>query len=245
MLTVHTPPLHRSSLFAALDDDLHLERIAGGNESEVYCTDDRRYVVKVKGEDGGSLADVVELARTMRNAADAFAADIGPEHRIPNYFLVARNERGEAHPVVIQPYYRDAQPLFVIDYAALSRAERQQIARQLLRIIRRSWAAYWRRGRMPDLYGRTSTSHAERIRANRWYKFPHRLWSFIIKRNLLRSHNLMLLHDPAPRLILVDYDPVRRSQLYQFVYYKVRLLLFLRDLILIGVMWLCGRVPRA
>ena len=43
-----TMNLHKNQLFACLDIDLHLERIAGGNESEVYRTDDGHFVVKLK-----------------------------------------------------------------------------------------------------------------------------------------------------------------------------------------------------
>ncbi len=80
---------------------------------------------------------------------------------------------------------------------------------------------------MPDLYGRASTSKAERKRLNTWRMLPWRLWSFFVQRNLLRSHNLLLTAAPERRLILVDYDAVPHSKLYQFFYYMVRLLLFL------------------
>jgi len=50
---------------------------------------------------------------------------------------------------------------------------------------------------------------------------------------------------PERRIILVDYDPVQRSKLYQFVYYNARCALFLRDLVLIGVMVSGGDVPNA
>jgi len=237
------PTLHRNQLFAPLDADLHLERVAGGNESEVYCTDDRRYVVKVKPADSGAVAEAVATAHVMRRAAAGFAGMVGPEHTIPSYFIVSANARGNAQPVIIQPYYQEAVPLFAIDYAELDGPDRRHIARQLLRIVRRSLAAYLRTGRMPDIYGRTSASPAERARRNVWYKFPQRVWSFLIRRNLLRSHNLMVTAAPERRVILVDYDPVRRSRLYQFVYYNVRLVLFLRDVVLLA--WLLLRNGRS
>ena len=74
---------------------------------------------------------------------------------------------------------------------------------------------------------------------------PKRLWSFVVKRNLLRAHNLMLTAAPERRVVLVDYDPVQRGKLYQFVYYNVRRVLFLRDLALLKVMEKTGYVPKA
>jgi hypothetical protein len=100
--------------------------------------------------------------------------------------------------------------------------ERQYIAGQLRQIIRRSLDFYRQTGQLPDLYGRTSGSKAERKRLNRLWMLPWRLWSFLVKRNLLRAHNLMLTEAPERRVVLIDYDSVQRSQLYQFVYYKVR-----------------------
>ena len=74
---------------------------------------------------------------------------------------------------------------------------------------------------------------------------PKRLWSFVVKRNLLRAHNLMLTAVPERQVILVDYDPVQRSKLYQFVYFNVRRVLFLRDLALLKVMEKTGYAPKA
>ena len=89
-----SPILHRDLLFAPIDIDLHLERIGGGNETEVYCTDDRRYVVKVKGEHSGSVQEMLSHARMLRNATRRFATVMGARHRIPNYFLIAANTKG-------------------------------------------------------------------------------------------------------------------------------------------------------
>ena len=61
--------LYHDPVFAPIDADLHLERIGGGNETEVYCTDDRRYVVKVKGEQCGSVTEILQQGRALRNAA--------------------------------------------------------------------------------------------------------------------------------------------------------------------------------
>jgi hypothetical protein len=62
------------------------------------------------------------------------------------------------------------------------------------------------------------------------------LWSFLVKRNLLRSHNLLLTAAPDRRVVLVDYDAVRRGPLYRRIYYIVRWFLFWRDHALILLM---------
>ena len=237
--------LHYNPIFASIDIDLHLERVGGGNETEVYCTDDRRYVVKVKSDQAGSVAEMLAQARLLRRAARRFATVVGPAHSIPNYFLIARNQHGEAQLLVLQPFHETATPLFHIDYTQFSFTQRLAIASKLLDIIRRSLIAYGKRGWMPDLYGRSSRNPAERERLNRWYMFPWRLWSFLIQRNLLRANNLMLTAPPSAHIILVDYDPVTRSKLYQRIYYAIRAFLFVREFILIGIMVATGWVPRA
>lgn len=237
--------LHKDWLFASLDADLHLERIAGGNETEVYSSDDRRYVVKVKHEEVSTLAAALHRAKLQREAAYAFAEAIGANHSIPSYLLVAENSAGQVQPVVVQPYYHEAVALFAVDYARLTDEERRWIARQLLAIMWRNILTYWRRGWMPDIYGRSNASTAERKRLNGWRMLPWRLWSFLVKRNLLRSHNLLLTAAPERRIVLVDYDPVPHGPLYQFAYYHMRLLLFLRDLVLILVMVGWGYAPEA
>lgn len=236
--------LYHNPIFAPIDIDLHLERIGGGNETEVYCTDDRRYVVKIKNDHSGTAAEMVAQARQLRHAARRFAAVVGPCHRINNYFLITANAQGAAQLMALQPFHEDATALAEVHYIQLSFGERWQIAQQLLFIIYRSMGAYRKRGWMPDLYGRTSSSSAEREYLNRWYMLPWRLWSFVIQRNLLRSHNLMYTSSSQRRIILVDYDPVTRGKLYKQVYYFVRLWLFVRDILLIGVMLVTGRVPR-
>lgn len=236
--------LHHNPLFAPIDHDLHLERIGGGNETEVYCTDDRRYVVKVKSDHAGSAAEMLQQARVLRNAARRFVTVMGARHSIPNAFLIAANGQGQAQLLALQPFYEAARPLAFIDYAQLTLRERCDLARQLLRIMLRSLGAYLKRGWMPDLYGRSSRSSAERARLNRWYMMPWRLWSFVVQRNLLRANNLMLTAKPDQRIILVDYDPVLRSKVYQRLYYSLRVTLFLRDLLLIALMVVTGLVPR-
>lgn len=229
--------MYADKLFASLDADLNMERIAGGNETEVYCTDDRKYVVKVKSEGGGStLEEALLEAQVLRAAADSFAEALGPEHTIPNYFFIARNSQGEVQPVAIQPYIRYAQTLFEVDYRTLDATERRRIAAQLRIIVRRSLVFYRKTGAMPDLYGRLSHSKAERERRNAPCRLPQRIWSFLVQRTLLRSHNLLLTPAPEHRIILVDYDPVKRSTFYRYLYYKARRVLFLRDYLLIALM---------
>jgi hypothetical protein len=225
---------YRDVLFAALDADLHLDRIGGGNETEVYRTDDGQFVVKVKGENGGTLVDAYQRVGALRRAARRFAVVMGRRHSIPNYFIIAANEAGRAQALVVQPYYPDAQPLSAIDYTTLAPAARRRVGWALIHIIYRSATAYFRRGWMPDLYGRVSVDRADRQQRNGWVALPGRVWSFLVERNLLRANNLLLTS--AQQIILVDYDPIPHGKLYQFIYYNIRLLLFLRDLLLIFYM---------
>jgi hypothetical protein len=217
-----------------------MDRIGGGNETEVYCTDDRKYVVKVKSEgtyaSDTSIDAALKQAKTLNRTAQAFAEALGPEHTIPNYYYVARSNQGKVKTVAVQPYVMCSRPLSAVDYSALSPEERRQIAAQLRRLIRRALSHLNQTGRMPDLYGRRSHSQAERRHLNTPLKFPWRVYSFLVKRTLLRSQNLLLTDAPERRLVLVDYDPVQHSRLYRFIYYNVRRLLFLRDYALIHLM---------
>jgi hypothetical protein len=237
--------LYADDVFAPLDADLHMERIAGGNETEVYATDDHRFVVKIKSELGGGLRQALEHAKQMRDAADQFAACIGPKHSIASSYILSRDSAGHIQVLVLQPFIRHAHPLYAIDYNKLGSEEREQVALQLRDIIRRALVFYRNTQSMPDLYGRSSTNKDERKRLNSPYMLPYRLWSFLIKRNLLRSHNLLLTNSPECRLVLVDYDFVRRGWLYRRIYYTVRWLLFWRDHALIAHMQRGGAVPRA
>jgi len=236
---------YADQVFASLDRDLELERIAGGNETEVYRTDDHRYVVKLKNELGGTRAAAIEQARSMRAVAEQYLRCLGPAHAIPSYYIVARDSAGRIQTLVLQPFLAGARALFDLDYAALSGDEREAIATQLREIIRRSLSFYRQTGNMPDLYGRSSGSATERARQKSPAMLPQRLWSFIIQRNLLRSHNLMLTAEPERRVVLVDYDFVRRSRLYRAIYFSVRWMLFWRDQILITLMRRSGKAPRA
>ena len=220
---------YADQLFAPLDHDLELERIAGGNETEVYRTDDHRYVVKLKNDLGGTRAAAIEQARDMRAVAEHYMSCLGAAHSIPSYYIVARDSAGRVQTLVLQPFLAGARALFDLDYAALSDDERAAVATELREIIRRSLSFFWKTGNMPDLYGRSSGSAAERARQKRLAMLPRRVWSFVVERNLLRSHNLMLTAEPEPRVVLVDYDFVRRSRFYRAIYFSVRWMLFWRD----------------
>lgn len=240
MGTLGLTSTHTDLLFAPVDADLHMDRIGGGNETEVYCTDDRKYVVKVKSEcayaDNPSVGAALERAKTLNRTAQAFAEALGPEHTIPNYYYVARSNEGTVKTVAVQPYVACSRPLSAVDYRALSTGERRDIAAQLRRLIQRALAHLNRTGCMPDLYGRRSHSQAERDQLNTPLRLPWRVYSFLVKRTLLRSQNLLLTDLPERHIVLVDYDPVQHSQLYRFVYYNVRRLLFLRDYLLVALM---------
>ena len=164
---------------------------------------------------------------------------------MPSYYLIARNNQGNAQVLVIQPFVGPAKTLFDLEYETLLQRERVRIATQLRDIIRRSLRLYRTTGSMPDLYGRASHSSAERSYMRSLWMLPQRLWSFLVRRNLLRSHNLMVTTLGQPQLVLVDYDPVQRSAFYRKVYYLVRWLLFFRDHALILIMRRGGKVPRA
>jgi hypothetical protein len=229
-----TATLYTNEVFASVDRDLYLERIAGGNETEVYRTDDQRYVVKLKCELGGTLGEALDSARAMRAAAEQFAACIGEEHSIPSYYLIARDSDSRVQVLVLQPFIAHAHPLCNVDYTALSTDERERVAAQLRALIKRALSFYTSTRSMPDLYGRTSTSAAERKRLRSPWRIPERLWSFVVRRNLLRSQNLLLTNAPECRIVLVDYDFVRRGSFYRWVYYTVRRVLFWRDQ---GLIW--------
>ncbi len=226
--------VHKNLLFACLDIDLHLERIAGGNESEVYLTDDARFVVKLKNEPHLTPAAALSEAKKLRATAQNFANIVGAEYSVPSHFVIASDDTSHAYIIIIQPYLKENVPLFYIDYTALSPDLRQLIATQLQTIIYRSIASYWQTGIIPDIYGLSAASPAERDHRQSLPQLPARLWSFLIRRTLLRAHNLLLT--PEQQIRLIDYDPVRRSALYKRLYYTARFTLFFRDLFFIWVM---------
>ncbi len=229
--------LHVDDVFAPIDHDHVLERLAGGNETEVYWTDDRRYVVKLKHDLGGSLDQALEWAQWMRHAADRYTQCLGERYTIPNAFIIARGSDGRVYPLVIQPFLASARSLDTLDYHTLTPEQCRSLVLQLSDILRRAHAFYRATGSMPDLYGRSSSSHHERERMKSLDRLPQRLWSFLVERTLLRSHNLMLLQEPETRIVLIDYDPVRRGRLYRAIYFAARRLLLLRDLVVLA--WLC------
>jgi hypothetical protein len=172
----------------------------------------------------------------MRDTAQRYAACLGERYTIPTYFIVARGSDGRAHPLAIQPLLSEARPLDAVDYRALLPAQRALIAAQLSEILRRAHAFYQATGSMPDLYGQSARNSDERKSRKSIPHLPQRLWSFLVERTLLRSHNLVLIRDPEYRIVLIDYDPVRRGRLYRLTYFAVRRLLLLRDLAVLA--WL-------
>lgn len=222
-------------VFAPIDADHALERIAGGNETEVYRSDDGRFVAKLKAELGCGRHEALARANEMRSAAEAFAACLGPHYSIPSSYVLARDDDGDVQILVLQPYLRNGRPLHDVDFSALSRAERKQLATHLRAIITYAEAMFWAKGSMPDLYGRTSTSSVERRTNHSPRQLPRRMWSFLVERTLLRSHNLLYTGNPERPIALVDYDFVRQGQLYKLVYYLVRLVLFWRDRLVIRI----------
>lgn len=237
--------VYTDEVFAALDRDHGLERIAGGNETEVYRSDDGRLVVKLKGDLMlASPEAALAWAKGMRAAAERFIECLGPRYTIPSHYVIARDSGGEIQILVVQPFVVGACPLYDLDYGALDQKQRDAIAVQLHDIIRRSLTFYRLSGSMPDLYGRSSTGHNERKRLNTPLMLPWRMWNFLVKRNLLRAHNLMWTETPVPRIVLVDYDIVRRGRLYRMVYYAVRWMLFWRDHALIALMRRGGVVAK-
>lgn len=235
--------LHVDDVFAPLDHDHGLERLAGGNETEVYWTDDRRYVVKLKYDLGGSLDLALAWARWMRHVADRYTHCLGKRYTIPNAFIIARSSDGRVYPLVIQPFLPNARPLDTLDYRTLTPEQCRGLVLQLSEILYRAHAFYRGTGSMPDLYGRSASSNDERERMRAIERLPQRLWSFLIKRTLLRSHNLMLLQEPEMRIVLIDYDPVRKGRLYRAIYFAVRRLLLLRDLVVL--VWLLRSTGRS
>lgn len=217
-----------------------MERIGGGFETEVYCTEDRRYLVKLKSERGGDLATTIRQARTMRMVAEEIASCMGPEHSIPSYYFLSRDNAGKVQVLVVQPFLRHARPLMHVDYAGLSLRERERVGAQLRDILRRARTFYRKSGWMPDLYGLHSNSSAERKLLAAPYLLMWHLWGFLVGRNLLCSVNLLLTEAPESRVVLVDYDRVPWSPPVQRLYFGVRWLLSWRDGALLWRMESCN-----
>jgi hypothetical protein len=223
--------LYVDQVFAPLDRDHQLERIGGGFETDVYRSDDRRWVVKLKHEGGGDLGTTILRIRRMRAVAEEFVDCLGPEHSIPSFYVVSRDAADKIQLLVVQPFIQHAQPLYTLSYSRLDAEERSRIAEQLNVIIERTLAFYRETRYMPDLYGLTSSGADERRVLRTPSMFPRLLWDFLVRRNLLRSYNLLLT--PEHQVVLVDYDLVRWPWLVRRVYFAVRRLLHWRDQILI------------
>ncbi len=220
---------HTDDVFAPVDHDRVMERIGGGFETEVYCTEDRRYLVKLQSQRRSDLPTALARARGMRAIAEQIAMALGPEHSVQSAYVLSRDTTGQVQVLVVQPFLRHAQPLARVDYAALSPDERRQLALQLRDILRRARSFYRQTGWMPDLYGLYTGSSAERKRLMAPYLLLWHLWSFLVRRTLLKSVNLLVTEPPAPRVVLVDYDRVRWSPLVQRLYFALRWVLSWRD----------------
>lgn len=220
-------------LFAFLRQERTLKRIGGGSETDVYRTDDARYVIKIKGVVENSVESALAQAQSLQDAAGQFTHYLGAEHTIPSYFILAEDSIGNVHTVAIQPYIDQALPLSEVDYHTLSPRKWAQVERQLLMMLRRALRCYKHTGHMPDLYGTFSHSVSERRRINTPLMWPKRVWHFFTQR-LWRAHNLLLTHEALPRVILVDYDHVRWRGLWGRLYYAICWLLFWRELLLLA-----------
>ncbi len=227
---------YMSQVFAPLDRDHQVERVGGGFETEVYRTDDHRYVIKLKTAGERDLPAAITRTRSMRSIAEAFAGCLGPKHSIVSDYVLSEDDNAEIHALAIQPFIRHATPLDQVDYGALSAEARDRVAEQLHEIIRRSLAFYRETGYMPDLYGLSSTSREDRARQSTLWMLPWHLWTFFARRNILRSCNLLLTAAPEHRVILVDYDLVPWPHLLRRVYFAVRALMCWRDHLLVARM---------
>lgn len=202
-----------------------LTYLSGGSQTDVYRTDDRRFVLKLK-PGAGQADEAQRRAAQLKQLADALYADIGPAHSMPTWFLVLADEAGQPLVVGVQPFLDGAHPLDAIAIDTLTPPSRAAILAQLRTIVTRSLAGYRATGRVADLYG---YGHKDGAEARRWE--PRRLlaegWRLISARPLLTAHNLMLTSDS--RIVLVDYDPICSSHLGCRLIHGARALLLLRD----------------
>ena len=148
-----------------------------------------------------------------------------------SFYVVSRDAAGQIQVLVVQPFLQHAQPLYTLRYTRLDAQERDAIARQLNYIIERTLVFYRRTRFMPDLYGLTSAGADERRALGSIAMFPRLVWDFLVKRNLLQSHNLLLTTEH--QVVLVDYDLVRWPWVVRRVYFAIRRLLHWRDQLLI------------
>ncbi len=227
---------YMSQVFAPVDRDHQVERVGGGFETEVYRTDDHRYVIKLKTKGERDVEPAIARTRSMRSIAEAFARCLGPKHSIVSDYVLSEDDNGEIHALAIQPFIRHATPLNQVDYGALSVDARDRIAEQLHEILRRSLAFYRETGYMPDLYGLSSSGREDRARQSTLWMLPWHLWTFFVRRNILRSCNLLLTAAPEHRVILVDYDLVPWPSLLRRIYFAIRALMCWRDHLLVARM---------
>ena len=227
---------YTNRVFAPVDHDHQVERVGGGFETEVYCTDDRRYVVKLKTRGEPDLATMLRRTRVMRSVATEFARCLGTEHSIANEYVLSEDDSDRIHALAVQPFIRHARPLNRVDYRALSPETRDQVAAQLHEILRRSLAFYRETGYMPDLYGLSSSSREDRTRLSAPWMLPWHLWSFFVQRNILRSCNLLLTEAPEHRVVLIDYDLVPWPRPLKRIYFAVRWVMGWRDHLLVARM---------
>ncbi|MEN9933933.1 MAG: hypothetical protein RLZZ387_512 [Chloroflexota bacterium] len=228
-----------AAVFDALSHPLHMRRIGGGSETDVYAAEGAGYVVKFKRDLSGSPERVLAHALRHRAVSELFAAYLGDEHAITSAYVVVGDEQGRAQLLVVQPFLGDAQQLASVKYGELSSQERQVIARQLRDLVRRALRCWRATGHLPDLHGTHSVSAAERRWLNTAAAAPRRIWRFVAREHLLRSHNLLLAGGPEPHVVLVDYDPVRWRSPLRALYHAARWVLFWRD------DWLIRRLERS
>ena len=100
---------YMDQVFAPIDHDWQLERIAGGNETEVYRTDDGRFVVKLKHDLGGTREHALAHAKSMRATAEQYIECLGGRHTIPSYYLLARDSAGRCKQWLCSPTCRAAR----------------------------------------------------------------------------------------------------------------------------------------
>ncbi|MBI1298237.1 hypothetical protein GC175_25165 [bacterium] len=212
-----------------------LRRIAGGSETDVYAVNQNALLVKVKWVDRyATPAQALAAAEEERAIVAEFVQYLGLDHVIPSQFIISQDEDGWSRVIEVQPFLEDAVALDTVDFDALSAVDRREILGQLRGLVKNAIRCYEETSHIPDLYGTYSTSTTERLELNHPMQWPRRLWNFVVEHRLTRSHNLMLVQTPTPRVVLVDTDPVRWKGWQGKVYYwVVRWVLFQRDRILL------------
>src|SRR5690242_6036705 len=100
----------------------------------------------------------------MRDIADEFVACLGPRHTIPSHIVLSRDSAGCVQVLVIQPFVAHARRLEQVRWETLSPEERESVGSQLHEIVECELRLYRETGRMPDLYGMSSSNQAERRR---------------------------------------------------------------------------------